>query len=76
MTEPITTGDATVIARVVERDEVTPEELKQGKDAFREQLLSERRGRFFTAYMAKAKVRMRIEIKEDVVTRILAATSI
>ena len=76
VTEPITTGDATVIARVVERDEVTPEELKQGKDAFREQLLSERRGRFFTAYMAKAKVRMRIEIKEDVVTRILAATSI
>ena len=76
VTEPITTGDATVIARVVERDEVTPEELKQGKDAFREQLLSERRGRFFTAYMAKAKVRMRIEIKEDVVTRMLAATSI
>ncbi len=75
VSEPITTNDATVIVRVVERDDVTPEELKQGEDAFREQLLSERRGRFFTAYMAKAKERMRIEINQDVVTRMLAATT-
>ena len=73
---PIATRDATVIIRVVERDTVTPEELKQGKDAFREQLLSERRGRFFTAYMTKAKERMSIEIKQAVVTRMLAATTI
>jgi peptidyl-prolyl cis-trans isomerase D len=76
VSEPITANDATVIVRVVERDDVTPEELKQGKDAFREQLLSERRGRFFTAYMAKAKERMSIEINQDVVTRMLAATTI
>lgn len=76
VSEPIATSDATVIARVVERDEVTPEELKQGKDGFREQLLSERRGRFFTAYMTKAKERMRIEVNQDVVTRMLAATTI
>lgn len=74
VSEPITTSDATVIVRVVERDAVTPEELKQGKDAFRAQLLSERRGRFFTAYMTKAKERMRIEINQDVITRMLAAT--
>ena len=76
VSEPLTTRDATVIVRVVERDDVTPEELKQGKDAFREQLLSERRGRFFTAYMAKAKERMRIEINQDVVARMLAATTL
>ena len=73
VSEPITTSDATVIVRVVERDDVTPEELKQGRDAFREQLISERRGRFFSAYMAKAKERMQIEINQDVVTRMLAA---
>ena len=72
VTEPIATNDATVIVRVVERDDVTPEELLLGKDAFREQFLGERRTRFFAAYMAKAKERMRIEIQQDVVTRMLA----
>jgi peptidyl-prolyl cis-trans isomerase D len=76
VSEPITTRDATVIVRVVERDEVTPEELRLGREAFREQLLNERRARFFAAYMAKAKERMDIEIRQDVVTRMLAATAI
>ena len=75
VSDPITTNDATVIVRVVERDAVTPEELRQGRDAFRAQLLSERRGRFFAAYMVKAKERMRIEINQEVVTRMLAAMS-
>jgi peptidyl-prolyl cis-trans isomerase D len=75
VSEPITTNDATVIVRVAERDEVTPDELQNGREAFREQLLSERRGRFFSSYMAKAKERMNIEIRDDVVRRMLAATN-
>ncbi len=74
VSDPVTTSDATVIVRVVERDEVTPEELTRGKEAFREQLLADRRGRFFTAYMARAKERMAIEVRQDVVQRMLAAT--
>jgi len=76
VSEPITTRDASVIVRVVERDDVTPDEVRLGKEAFREQLLNERRGRFFASYMAKAKERMDIEIRQDVVTRMLAATVI
>jgi peptidyl-prolyl cis-trans isomerase D len=75
VSEPITTNDATVIVRVAERDEVTPDELQNGREAFREQLLSERRGRFFSSYMAKAKERMNIEIRDDVVRRMLATTN-
>ena len=75
VSEPIGTSDATVIVRVVERDEVTPEELQNGRELFREQVLSERRGRFYTSYMAKAKERMRIEIRDDVVRRMLAASA-
>jgi peptidyl-prolyl cis-trans isomerase D len=75
VSEPITTNDATVIVRVAERDEVTPDELQNGRETFREQLLSERRGRFFSSYMAKAKERMNIQIRDDVVRRMLAATS-
>ena len=72
---PITTADATVIVRVAERDEVTPDERRLGIDAFREQLVSERRGRFFASYMASAKERMRIQVNDDVVRRMLAATT-
>ncbi|MBI3046712.1 MAG: peptidyl-prolyl cis-trans isomerase [Acidobacteria bacterium] len=75
VSDPVQANDATVIVRVVERDEVTPEELTQGREAFREQLLTERRGRFFTAYMARAKERMRIEVRNDVVQRLLAANT-
>ncbi|MDA1184509.1 MAG: peptidyl-prolyl cis-trans isomerase [Acidobacteria bacterium] len=73
VSEPVTIDNATVIARVVERDDVTPDELILGKDAFRMQLLGERRNRFFAAYIAKAKERMRIELNQDVIARVLAA---
>jgi peptidyl-prolyl cis-trans isomerase D len=71
VSEPIVTGSGTVIVRVAERDEVTPEEVTSGKDAFRAQMLSERRGRFFSAYMTKAKEKMDIEINDDVLKRIV-----
>lgn len=74
VSDPVTTADATVIVRVAERDEVTPDELTKSKEAFREQLLADRRGRFFTAYMVRAKERMEIEVRQDVVQRMLAAT--
>ena len=54
---------------------VTPDELQNGRETFQEQLLSERRGLFFSSYMAKAKERMRIEIRDDVVRRMLAAAN-
>jgi len=65
VSEPIVTNVGTVIVRVTERDEVTPDELTEGKEAFREQLLSERRNRFFSAYMTKAKQKMDIEINNE-----------
>ena len=69
VSEPIVTGSGTVIVRVAERDDVTPEEMTSGKDAFRAQMLSERRGRFFSAYMTKAKQKMNIEINDEVLKR-------
>ena len=75
VSDPITANDATVIVRVMERDEVTPQEFQLGKEAFREQLLAERRNRFFASYMANAKERMEIEINNDVVRRMLAQTT-
>jgi peptidyl-prolyl cis-trans isomerase D len=71
VSDPIVTGNGTVIVRVAERDEVTDDEYTQGRDAFRAQLLSERQGRFFSAWMTKAKQRMKIEINEDVLKRVI-----
>jgi len=72
VSDPIQTSDGTVIVRVVERDEVTPDEFRQAKEAFRAELLNERRGRFFAAYMTRAKERMTIEVNADVVRRVTA----
>jgi peptidyl-prolyl cis-trans isomerase D len=75
VSDPIVSGDGTVIVRVDERDAVTPEEFAQGKEAFRAELLGERRNRFFTAFMNKAKARVTVEIKQDVLRRVTAAQS-
>ncbi len=73
VTDPIRTSLGTVIVKVVERDEVTPAELLRGREAFRIELVNERRGRFYGAYMTKAKTRVPVEIKSDVLERILSA---
>jgi peptidyl-prolyl cis-trans isomerase D len=73
VSDPIQTDDATVIVRVAERDEVAPDEFAIAREAFRAELLNERRGRFFSAYMTKVKERLSIEINTDVMRRLTAA---
>jgi parvulin-like peptidyl-prolyl isomerase len=62
VTGAITTPNGAVIARVVERADVT---------ALREELTNQRRDRFFSAYMAKAKTSLAIAIKQDVLTQVM-----
>jgi peptidyl-prolyl cis-trans isomerase D len=71
VSDPIVTGSGTVIVKVAERDEVSDQEFEEARDAFKTQMLSERQGRFFTAWMTKAKQRMRIEINDDVLRRVI-----
>jgi parvulin-like peptidyl-prolyl isomerase len=65
VSEPIVTDQAVVILKVVERQEVPPAELAGAKDTLRTDLLNERRNRFFSAYMEKARERMTIEIFQE-----------
>jgi len=69
---PIETATASVVARVVERKAVTAEEVGQNRDSTRQQLLADRRNRFFAAYMTKAKQQMQIDINFDAVRQIVA----
>jgi peptidyl-prolyl cis-trans isomerase D len=73
VSDPIQTPEATVIVRVVDRDDVTPDEFKLAKERFRAELVNERRGLFFSSYMTKAKERLKIDVKTDVIRRLMDA---
>ena len=55
--------------KVLEKKEVTPDEWASSKDRFREELLNERRGRFFSAFMSKAKQKMKIDVNREALQR-------
>src|ERR1051325_3352170 len=73
VSDPIPTSNGTVIVRVAERQDVTPDALRQAKESFRTQLLSERGEAFFASYMAEAKQGMKIQVNTDVAKRIVGA---
>jgi len=70
-TSPIETPDAIVVARVTERGEIDQEALEAARQGLRAQLLQQRRGDFFSAYMTKAKQAMRIELNDNTLRAIL-----
>ncbi len=69
VSDPIATDNGTAVIKVLEKKEVTPEEWTSSKDRFREELLTDRRNRFFSAYMAKAKQKMKIEVNRESLQR-------
>jgi peptidyl-prolyl cis-trans isomerase D len=71
VTAPITTDAGTVIARVIERQDAKPEELAAGKASLRQELLADRKSKFYGAYMGKARDRMKIEINQDAIRQIV-----
>ena len=71
VSDPIVTDAGTVIARVVEKQDVKPGDFAAAKDAVRAELQNERRNRFFSAYMVKARDKMKTEINEDLVRRVI-----
>jgi peptidyl-prolyl cis-trans isomerase D len=52
---PISTDNAVIVAKLVERQDVKPEEMATGKAAVADDLRQQRQSQFFGAYMAKAK---------------------
>src|SRR6185295_16374818 len=67
VSDPIATDNGTAVIKVLEKKQVTPEEWTSSKDRFREELLSDRRNRFFSAYMAKVK--MKIDVNREALQR-------
>jgi peptidyl-prolyl cis-trans isomerase D len=69
VSDPIATDTATAIVKVLEKVEVSTDEWNNNKDRFREEVLSDRRNRFFSAYMSKAKQKMKIEVDREALQR-------
>jgi len=69
VSDPIPTDNGTAVVKVLEKKEVTTEEWTTSKDKFREELLTDRRNRFFSAYMVKAKQKMKIEVNRESLQR-------
>jgi peptidyl-prolyl cis-trans isomerase D len=72
VSDPITTDNGTVVFKVLEKKDVTPTEWAANVERFRQEQIAEKRNRFFSAYMVKAKQGMSIEPNREALQRALA----
>jgi peptidyl-prolyl cis-trans isomerase D len=63
----LATDTGVAVVKVVEKQDVGETELAANRDRFREELLDDRRNRFFSAYMNKAKEKMQINMDREAV---------
>ncbi len=71
VSQPISTDTAVVVAHVVEKQAGTPDGLKAERDGIKSELLQNARQEFFSAYMSKAKTKMKITINEETVKALI-----
>jgi peptidyl-prolyl cis-trans isomerase D len=71
VSDPIATDNAVVVVKVLERKQPTPAEIAAGRSVLRDEMLNDRRGRFFSAYMQKAKAKMKIEVNRENLQRVI-----
>lgn len=71
VSDAVATPQGTAIVRVVERQDADEAQLAAGRDQLRDELLNQRRDRFFSAYMQKAKKGFKIDIRQDVLSRVV-----
>ena len=72
VSDPIQTETGAVVVKVLEKKEVTPSDWTTSKDKFRDDTLSDRRNRVFSAYMVKAKQKMKIEVNRETLQRAIS----
>jgi parvulin-like peptidyl-prolyl isomerase len=72
VSDPIKTDNGAVVVKVVERKDVSADEITKGRGDLRQQLVSERRNRFYSTYMTKAREKMRINRNEATIAQVIA----
>jgi peptidyl-prolyl cis-trans isomerase D len=72
VSDPVVTDNGAAIVKVLERKDVDPAEFAKQKDSVRDELLNDRKQKFFAAYMTKARQRMKININRETIAQITA----
>ncbi len=65
----INTPQGAAIVKVASKQDVNTADYAMAKDKFRIEVLSERRARFYQAYMEKARAKMKIDVDPDALKR-------
>lgn len=73
VSDVLTTPNGAAIVKVLEKSATTDADFSSNKDTFRTEVLDDRRNRFFSSYMVKAKQKMKIELNRDALTRAIGA---
>ena len=71
LSDVIATDNGAAVIKVLTKAQTSDADFASAKDAFRQEILNDRRGRFFAAYMGKAKQKMKITVNGDVIRRIV-----
>jgi parvulin-like peptidyl-prolyl isomerase len=68
---PIATDNGTAVVKVIEKQTASATDWTQAKPGFNDQLLNDRRNRFFSAYMIKAKQKMKIDVNREALQKVV-----
>jgi peptidyl-prolyl cis-trans isomerase D len=71
VSDPVSTDAGAVVFKVVEKHTSSPQDLTANKESFREELLNDRKNRFFSSYMQKAKQKMKISVNREALKRVV-----
>jgi hypothetical protein len=71
VSDPVNTDAGAAIFKVVEKHESTPQDLTANKETFREEILNDRKNRFFSSYMQKAKQKMKISVNREALKKVV-----
>jgi peptidyl-prolyl cis-trans isomerase D len=71
VSDPVVTENGAAIIRVVERSEPKPDELDKARESLRNELLNDRKQKFFAAYMTKARQKMTIRTYPETIAQIV-----
>jgi peptidyl-prolyl cis-trans isomerase D len=69
VSDPIATPQGTAIVRVADKEAVTDAQVASGMDQVRDELVNQRRDRFFSGYMVEAKKKLDIQINQETLQR-------
>ena len=69
VSDPIATADGATIMKVIERKDITPGEAAGARASIKQDLLGQRRNQFLSAYMMKARQKMKIQMNREALDR-------